>query len=104
MNDKLNLTSPAVFIGKQGNGIISFGSGQPDLPPPKEAIEGITIRKDLRYGLIQGEYTLRDALAKDYPNATADSFVITNGASEALDLIFRSLGEGKVLVPPPYYY
>ena len=33
------LKSPSIFIGKQGNGIISFGSGQPDLPPPKEAIE-----------------------------------------------------------------
>ena len=104
MSEKLNLTSPAVFIGKQGNGVISFGSGQPDLPPPKEAIEGIDIRKDLRYGLIQGEYPLREALSKEYPNSTPESFVITNGASEALDLIFRALGKGKVLLPRPYYY
>lgn len=104
MSEKLNLTSPAVFIGKQGNGVISFGSGQPDLPPPKEAIEGIDIRKDLRYGLIQGEYPLREALSKEYPNSTPESFIITNGASEALDLIFRAMGEGKVLLPRPYYY
>lgn len=104
MSDTLNLDSPAVFIGKQGGGIISFGSGQPDLPPPKEAIERIDIRKDLRYGLIQGEYPLRKALSKEYPNSTPDSFVITNGASEALDLIFRAMGKGKVLLPRPYYY
>jgi len=104
MSDTLNLDSPGIFIGKQGNGVISFGSGQPDLPPPKEAIEGIDIRKDLRYGLIQGEYPLREALSKEYPNSTPDSFVITNGASEALDLIFRSWGKGKVLVTRPYYY
>ncbi|MFC1808768.1 pyridoxal phosphate-dependent aminotransferase [Candidatus Omnitrophota bacterium] len=104
MSAILNLDSPAIFIGKQGNGVISFGSGQPDLPPPKEAIEGIDIRKDLRYGLIQGEYPLREALSKEYPNSTPNSFVITNGASEALDLIFRSLGKGKVLVSRPYYY
>ncbi len=104
MKKKLDLTSPAVFIGKQGNGVISFGSGQPDLPPPKEAIEGIDIRKDLRYGLIQGSSILREALSKEYPNSTAENFVITNGASEALDLIFRSWGKGKVLVPRPYYY
>jgi len=104
MSEKLSLNNPAVFIGKQGKGVISFGSGQPDLPPPKEAIEDIDIRKDLRYGLIQGEYTLRESLSKEYPNSTPDSFVITNGASEALDLIFRSLGKGKVLVPRPYYY
>ena len=104
MENKLDLSSPAVFIGKQGNGVISFGSGQPDLPPPKEAIEGIDIRKDLRYGLIQGECALREALSKEYPNSTPESFVITNGASEALDLIFRSFGKGKVLVGRPYYY
>lgn len=104
MGNKLNLDNPSIFIGKQGNGVISFGSGQPDLPPPKEAIEGIDIRKDLRYGLIQGELGLREALSREYPNSTPDSFVITNGASEALDLIFRSFGEGKVLVPRPYYY
>jgi aspartate/methionine/tyrosine aminotransferase len=104
MTKELNLDSPSVFIGRQGNGVISFGSGQPDLPPPKEAIEGVDIRKDLRYGLIQGEYKLRDALSKEYPNSTAENFVITNGASEALDLIFRSWGRGKILVPRPYYY
>ena len=44
MSNELDLSSPAVFIGKQGNGVISFGSGQPDLPPPEEAIEGVEIR------------------------------------------------------------
>jgi len=104
MENKLELNSPSVFIGKQGNGVISFGSGQPDLPPPKEAVEGVDIRKDLRYGLIQGCSLLREALSKEYPNSTAENFVITNGASEALDLIFRSWGKGKVLVTRPYYY
>ena len=100
----INLDSPSIFIGKQAPGIISFGSGQPDLPPPKEATENLNIRQDLRYGLIQGEIPLREALAQEYPTSTADNFVITNGASEALDLIFRSFGSGKVLLPRPYYY
>lgn len=95
---------PSLFIGKQGNGMISFGSGQPDLPPPKEAIEGIDIRKDLRYGLIQGEQELRQALSAEYSGSSAHNFVITNGASEALDLIFRAIAPGKVLIPKPYYY
>jgi aspartate aminotransferase len=105
MAEPLKLKSPADFIGKQGAGVISFGSGQPDLPPPKEAFEGINLKRDLRYGLIQGELKLRAALAKEYPGSTAENFVITNGASEALDLIFRSWGKGgKVLLPRPYYY
>ncbi len=105
MAETLKLKSPADFIGKQGQGVISFGSGQPDLPPPKEAFEGINAKRDLRYGLIQGELKLREALAKEYPGSTAENFVITNGASEALDLIFRAWGKGgKVLLPRPYYY
>ncbi len=104
MKNKFDLNSPSVFIGKQGNGIISFGSGQPDLPPPDEAINKIDIRHDLRYGLIQGEEKLREALSDEYPTSTVRNFVITNGASEALDLIFRAMDNGKVLLPRPYYY
>jgi aspartate aminotransferase len=104
MEDSQNLKSPSIFIGKQGNGVISFGSGQPDLPPPSNVIEGINIRNDLRYGLIQGEAELRNKLSKEYPASTADNFIITNGASEALDLIFRAMEPGKVLLPRPYYY
>ena len=38
--NKENL-SPAGFIGVQGKDIISFGSGEPDLPPPEEGLERI---------------------------------------------------------------
>lgn len=100
----LKLKSPADFIGKQGPGVISFGSGQPDLPPPAEAFAGINTHRDLRYGLIQGELKLREALSHEYQGSTAENFVITNGASEALDLVFRAWGKGKVLLPRPYYY
>ena len=52
---------------------------------------------------------LRRALAGQYPDSTADSFVITNGASEALDLVLRVIARkhgpgGKVLMARPYYY
>ena len=48
-------------------------------------VEGLNIRQDLRYGAIQGEPALRQALAAEYPTSTPDHFVITNGASEALE-------------------
>lgn len=103
--EPLRLKSPADFIGKQGPGVISFGSGQPDLPPPAETFEKLSIRQDFRYGPIAGELSLREALAKKYPDSTAENFVITNGASEALDLVLRAWGRGeKVLLPRPYYY
>ena len=104
MSPREELRSPSIFIGKQGNDIISFGSGQPDLPHPVEVTEGLSVRFDLRYGLIQGEYELRKALSLEYSDSTADNFIITNGASEALDIIFRAMGRGKVLLPRPYYY
>ena len=46
--------SPATFIGVQGDDIISFGSGQPDLPPPPEAYKILPNYRDFKYGLIQG--------------------------------------------------
>ncbi len=105
-----NTLSPATFIGVQGDDIISFGSGQPDLPPPPEVYNILPHYSDFKYGLIQGQENLRDALAKQYPDSTADSFVITNGASEALDLTLRVIASykhhlpKKVLITKPYYY
>ena len=99
-----------MFIGVQGGDIISFGSGQPDLPPPPEAYEMLPRYRAFKYGLIQGMEQLREALAQQYPSSTADSFVVTNGASEALDLALRTIArngdpaKNKVLMARPYYY
>ena len=102
--------SPATFIGVRGDNIISFGSGEPDLPPPEEVYKILPHYKDFKYGLIQGQDNLRVALSKQYPDSTADSFVITNGASEALDLTLRVISSydsklpKKVLITKPFYY
>jgi len=103
---QLRINSPSFFIGVEGNGIISFGSGQPDLPPPEEIFKVFPDSGTFKYGLIQGQPYLRETLAKRYPDAKAENFVITNGASEAVDLIFRAISTGKekVLLPKPYYY
>lgn len=103
------IKSPAAFIGVSGDGIISFGSGQPDLPPPKEIFEILPSYRAFKYGLIQGQKNLREALSQQYPESTAENFVITNGASEALDLTLRAIAnmnknKAKVLLPKPYYY
>ena len=39
MPNKKNDMTAAMFIGVGGEGIISFGSGQPDMPPPKEVYD-----------------------------------------------------------------
>jgi aspartate aminotransferase len=105
--------SAAMFIGVNGDGVISFGSGQPDLPPPREVYDILPTYADFKYGLVQGQTNLREALALQYPLSTANSFVITNGASEALDLALRSIAwlhgktkttKPKCLLCRPYYY
>ncbi len=102
--------SPATFIGVRGGDIISFGSGQPDLLPPPEAFRVLADYRGFKYGLISGMAELREALAGHYPASTPDSFVITNGASEALDLALRHIGRTcpadrrRVLMARPYYY
>ena len=102
--------SPANFIGVQGENIISFGSGEPDLPPPNEVYQILPDYTDYKYGLIQGQKNLRNALSKQYPNTSAENFVITNGASEALDLTLRVISHyksslpKKILITKPFYY
>lgn len=103
--------STSMFIGVSEKDIISFGSGQPDLPPPKRVFKTMSRFKDFKYGLIQGNLNLREALVKQYPQSTANNFVITNGASEAIDLILRVISKikiknkkNKILLPRPYYY
>src|SRR3989338_8430108 len=103
-----NELSVAMFIGVEGKGIISFGSGQPDLPPPEMVFKILPNYRQFKYGLIQGQENLRKALSKQeqFKNSDKDSFIITNGASEALDLTFRAICKpgDKVLLHQPYYY
>jgi len=98
--------TPSMFIGVNGNDTISFGSGQPDLPPPPDIFKVLKDYKDFKYGLIKGQENLREMLSKDFPGSTKEDFVITNGASEALDLAFRALAskKRKILMHKPYYY
>jgi aspartate/methionine/tyrosine aminotransferase len=105
---KSNISSPSFFIGSEDDSVISFGSGQPDLPPPSTIFNNLEDQRLFKYGLIQGDLRLRVKLSREYPGAKAENFVITNGASEALDLVFRTIyqkhGSIKVLICKPYYY
>ncbi len=103
MTEKL---SPATFIGVGGSDIISFGSGQPDLPPPHEVFECIKDYKCFKYGPIPGQQNLREALAAQNPGFSFENFVVTNGASEALDLTLRAIAKpkDKIMLHVPYYY
>ncbi len=102
------IKSPAFFIGQgvSAGDLISFGSGQPDLPPPPSAFAVLEHFKQFKYGSVQGELALREAIAKEYPSATPEEVVVTNGASEAIDLVLRAISVpgACVALPRPYYY
>lgn len=96
------ILGPSFFIGNHNDDIISFGPGEPDLisiehPPLSLKRRG--------YGEVQGEEDLRSALSCRYPGSSPDNFIITNGASEALDLSLRAIytPHAKILIPRPYY-
>ena len=67
MPNKKNDMTAAMFIGVGGEGIISFGSGQPDLPPPKEVYDMLPDYNGFKYGLIQGQVNLRDPWLSSIP-------------------------------------
>jgi len=100
------ISGPEFFIGRGDETLISFGSGQPDLPPPDEAFAILKDFRGFKYGQVQGNDSLRSALAAINPGTNADEFVITNGASEALDLALRAIAQpgARVLMARPYYY
>jgi aspartate aminotransferase len=101
------ISGPAFFIGKgSGDGLLSFGSGQPDLPPPPEAYKILHDYAGFKYGPVAGDEALRARLSAEYEGSSPDDFVITNGASEAIDLALRALSVpgATVLLPRPYYY
>lgn len=97
------ISSARYFIGLEEEGVINFGSGQPDLPPPEEVLN--TGAGSFKYSPIEGDKVLRAKLAELH-EMEPDNFIITNGASEALNLaINRSIMPGdKVLLTRPYYY
>lgn len=97
--------TPSTFIGVEGHGIISFGSGQPDLSPPENIFKILPTFNSFKYGLVQGQKHLREDLTTVH-RIPAENIVITNGASEALDICFSSIlkPNDKVLLTRPYYY
>ncbi len=76
------------------------------MPPPDEAFAILKDFRGFKYGQVQGNEPLRAALSSTNPGSNVDEFVITNGASEALDLALRAISEpgARVLMARPYYY
>jgi aspartate/methionine/tyrosine aminotransferase len=59
----------------------------------------------LRYGHHSGAHSLRETIARDYPGLGPENILVTNGASEALFLIYLALLEAgdHVVIQHPNY-
>ncbi len=96
------ISGPGFFLGKKAE--FNFGAGQSDLAPPREILK-VKVPKSFLYGEIRGQKELVKKVASLH-NVDEAGVVITNGASEAIDLIFSVLlnKNDKVLLTKPYYY
>lgn len=88
---------------------INLGLGEPDLAPPKEAIDGMNAAASAglnRYGPTAGIPELRAAVAErfsKYGDITGDNIIITPSGSSALLEITQSMIDpgDNVLIPSP---
>lgn len=97
------------MMGMAGSDSINLGLGEPDLEPPKEAIEGMNAAASAglnKYGPTAGIRDLRDAVAdrfSKYGDITGDNIMITPSGSSALLEITQSMIDpgDNVLIPSP---
>lgn len=111
----VRLEKKASELRKNGVDVISFGIGDPDLPPPQEVIHtlinAVKEEKNHKYSSSEGESCLREAVAGWYKkrfgvDVNPDKNVcVLIGSKEGLANIARgfvNVGD-KVLVPDPGY-
>jgi len=92
-----------------GPNSINLGLGEPDLDPPKEAIEGMNraaLNGKNKYGPTAGIMDLRNAVAdrfRKYGDLAGDNIMITpSGSSALLEITMSVVNPGDdVLVPSP---
>jgi aspartate aminotransferase len=92
-----------------GSNSINLGLGEPDLDPPKEAIEGMNqaaLKGLNKYGPTPGIIELRKAVAEwfsRYGELSADNIMITPSGSSALLEVTQSFVDpgDEVLIPSP---
>jgi len=103
----------ALALERSGSHIVHLGVGEPDFPPPVEAVEACTralAAGETRYTDSRGLLELREAIARDHARrfgvqVDPDSIVVTNGTSSAMQLVFALLVEpgDEVILGTPHY-
>lgn len=110
-SETMAVSARAAAMRARGIDVISFAAGEPDAPPPPEAIAALTeslARGETRYPPVLGLPELRAAIAQRFARRCLvpfepDEIIVTTGAKLALWATFQALvGPGdEVLVPTP---
>ncbi len=109
----MDVLERAKEIEAQGESVVHFEIGEPDLPTPKiicdEAIEAVRVG-DTKYTHSLGIPELREAVAQDYREKysvgiSSERVVVTSGSSPALFLSMASLLDpgDEVVITDPHY-
>ncbi|MGD8992932.1 MAG: pyridoxal phosphate-dependent aminotransferase [Desulfobacterales bacterium] len=95
-------------LQQQGRQVIDLAVGEPQLDTPAAVIaatqNALTAQKT-RYSPVNGLLELRTLLAKQFDGWGMDNILITNGAKQALYMIFQAICDfaDEVIVPVPYW-
>jgi len=103
----------AFEMERDGTRVLHMEIGEPDFPPPPQAIEACAraLRGgETRYSDSRGLADLREAIAQDYGTRSgvavnSDRVLVTSGTSPAMLLVFLTLLEAgdEVIIPTPHY-
>ncbi len=95
-------------LQQEGRQVIDLAVGEPQLDTPAAVIEAtqnaLTAQKT-RYSPANGLLELRTQLAQQFDGWGLDNILITNGAKQALYMIFQAICDfaDEVIVPVPYW-
>lgn len=101
----------AIEAEKKGKKVYHLNIGQPDIETPSCFMEAIRNfdKKVIAYSESGGETVLQDAISKYFKQYNMDfdrkNILITNGGSEALNMIFTSIlnPDEEVIIAEPFY-
>lgn len=102
----------AIKAKQKGLKVYHLNIGQPDIETPETALNAVKNNhlKIFEYALSEGNIEYRTALNNYYhslgfTDLTTDSFIVTNGGSEALNFAISTLCDDgdEVIIPEPYY-
>jgi aspartate aminotransferase len=95
-------------LQQEGRQVIDLAVGEPHLDTPAaviEATQNALAAQKTRYGAVNGLLALRTRLAAQFDGWGLDNILITNGAKQALYMIFQAICDfsDEVIVPVPYW-